>query len=67
MKKPNTENVVGPDLPGISAALTRAAARARADAARGGTRLVQVLDGKLVRVDPKDASDSIPTDEDAAA
>jgi hypothetical protein len=54
----------GIDLEGIAAALTRAAARARSDAERSGTRLVLVRDGKLVRVDPKDASDATPVTDD---
>lgn len=41
-----------PLLRGSMPALVRAAERARQEALRTGTRLVQVRDGKLVYVDP---------------
>lgn len=64
MTEPTERNPHGLDLDGIMAALKRAAARAREEAARSGTKLVLVRDGKLELVSPEDAELAARASED---
>ena len=53
---PDEIDLTNPEIAGPLAALVRARARAEELAARTGTKLVQVVDGKVVLVDPPAAT-----------
>lgn len=69
MKPPFVSRSSDPDMQAVPVALMRAAQRARELARQTGTKLVVVLDGKLMELDPDtcdledEGSDESPTPE----
>ena len=54
MSSPDAERPIDPDIASALAAMRRAALRARETARATGTKLVVVIDGELLHLDPDD-------------